>query len=50
MEDNVEMLVMNMNSTFQQAYFKNFNPKDQNTKVLKSAQVIILANRLKGMH
>lgn len=48
MEDNVEMLVMNMNSTFQQTYFKNFKLKDQNKKVLKSAQVIISANMVQG--
>lgn len=48
MEDNVEMLVMNMNSTFQQIYFQNFKPEDQNTKVLKSAQEIIKANMAQG--
>lgn len=48
MEDNVEMLVMNMNSTFQQMYFKNFKPEEQNNKVLKSAQEIIRANMAQG--
>lgn len=48
MEDNIEMLVMNMNSTFQQTYFKNFKPENQSKKVLKSAQVIISANMAQG--
>lgn len=48
MEDNVEQLVMNMITTFRDAYFKAFKPEDQNNKVLKSAQVIIAANMAQG--
>ena len=48
MEDNVEMLVMNMANTFRDVYFKTFKPKDQNQKVLKSANVIISANMAQG--
>lgn len=48
MEDNVEMLVMNMNSTFQQIYFQTFKPKEQSRKILCSAQVIISANMAQG--
>ena len=48
MEDNVEMLVMNMNNTFRDVYFKIFKPEEQNQKVLKSAQVTIAANMAQG--
>lgn len=48
MEDNVEMLVMNMANTFRDMYFKTFNLKEQNQKVLKSANVIISANMAQG--
>lgn len=48
MEDNVEMLVMNMNNTFRNAYFKTFSPEEQNKKILKSANVIISANMAQG--
>ncbi|MCJ2172321.1 DNA methyltransferase [Lactobacillus kefiranofaciens] len=48
MEDNVEMLVMNMNNVFRDTYFKAFNPKERNNKILKSAQTIISANMAQG--
>ncbi|MDY0992269.1 hypothetical protein SOL54_10160 [Lactobacillus helveticus] len=42
------MLVMNMNNTFRDVYFKIFKPEEQNQKVLKSAQVTISANMAQG--
>lgn len=50
LEDNVEMLVMNMITTFNQAYTHGiitFNKKP-NTKVLDSAKTIIRANMAQG--
>lgn len=50
MEDNVEMLVMQMNTIFQQNYqegIKSFNGT-VNDKVIKSAMVIIQANMAQG--
>lgn len=48
MEDNVEMLVINMVNTFRDVYFNTFSPEEQNTKILKSANVIISANMAQG--
>ncbi len=48
MEDNVEMLVMNMSNTFQHVYYHTFDLKDQDIKVIKSANVIISANMAQG--
>ena len=50
LEDNVEMLVMNMITTFNQAYthgITTFNKKP-NTKVLDSAKTIMRANMAQG--
>src|SRR5699024_6451545 len=48
MEDNVEMLVINMVNTFRDVYFNTFSSEEQNTKILKSANVIISANKAQG--
>lgn len=47
-KDNVEMLVMNMVNTYRDAYFNTFTPEEQNTKILKNANVIITTNMVQG--
>ena len=50
LEDNVEMLVMNVITTFNQSYIRgicNFN-KEPSKKVLNSAKIIIRANVVQG--
>lgn len=42
------MLVMNMNNVFRDVYFKAFNPKERNNRILKNAQTIISANMAQG--
>lgn len=51
MEDNVEMLVMNMASTFDRHYLEVVNKvygQEPNPKVIRSARVIIQANMAQG--
>lgn len=48
MEDNLNMLITNMRNTFQDLYNHAFSPEEQDNKVVKSANTIIVANMLQG--